>query len=252
MVKQKEKDVVIGVHPVLEAINARKDFVKILFKKGLKGKLVQECLRLSKELDIPTQSVPVEKLNRITRANHQGIIAFISPIPYQKISDILPAIYESGKDPFLLVLDGITDIRNFGAITRSAEAAGVGAIIVGSKKAAMINADAIKTSAGALNRIPICREDDLQHAVTFLQESGVSVFGASEKANKAYYESGFTGPIAIVMGAEDAGISVGILKQLDELVKIPMQGNIASLNVSVACGVLLFEALKQRNLVSVK
>jgi 23S rRNA (guanosine2251-2'-O)-methyltransferase len=251
VVKQKEKEVLFGFHPVIEAINARKDFVRILFKKGLKGKQYHECVKLAKDLNIPTQNVPVEKLNRITRANHQGVIAFISPIPYQKISDVLPTIYEEGRDPFLLLLDGITDIRNFGAITRSAEAAGVDAIIIGSKKAAMINSDAIKTSAGALNRVRVCREDDLPGTIKFLQESGIKLIGATEKATKVYYQSEMTGPMAIVMGAEDAGISVDIVKQLDDLVNIPMEGEISSLNVSVACGVLLFEALRQKKTLSI-
>lgn len=244
--RQKDNDFIIGIRPVIEAISTGKSFVKIFIKRGLKGDLFQECFQLIRENNIPFQYVPIEKLNRLTRANHQGLIAIVSPIPYQDISTILPGIYEKGKDPFLLILDGITDIRNFGAITRSAEAAGVDAIIIGAKKAAMINAEALKTSAGALNRIPVCRESDLSRTVKYLNESGITLFGASEKAHKQYFDSVFTGPLAIVMGAEDTGISEAVLKNIHELVKIPMVGEISSLNVGVACGILLFEALKQR------
>lgn len=246
MNKKNDNETIIGLRPVIEAINAGKNFVKILVKRGLKGEVCQECLGLAIENNIPVQYVPLEKLNSISRSNHQGVIAIISPIPYQDITTLLPGIYELGKDPFLLILDGITDIRNFGAIARSAEAAGVDAILVGSKKAAMINSDAIKTSAGALNRIPVCREDDLGKTINFLQESGIMIVGASEKANDLYFNADFTGPIAIIMGAEDTGISGTALKRIDKLLKIPMVGKISSLNVGVACGVLLFEGLKQR------
>ncbi len=251
MKKQKENEIIIGLRPVIEAIKSGKNFVKILFKRGLKSDIFHECSSLSNEYNIPTQQVPIEKLNRITRANHQGVIAIVSPVPYHDISNLLPGIYESGKDPFLLILDGITDIRNFGAITRSAEAAGIDAIIVGAKKAAMINSDAIKTSAGALSRIPICREDDLQKTVHFLKESGIMLVGASEKASNLYYNIQYDRPLAIIMGAEDTGISLPVRKEIDNLVKIPMQGEISSLNVSVACGILLFEALKQKSGLSV-
>lgn len=243
--KRKEQECIIGIHPVMEAINAGKSIVKILIKRGSNNPQVIELVKLAREFEIPTQQVPNEKLAKISRANHQGIIAFVSPIPYCDISSILPGIYEKGKDPFLLLLDGITDIRNFGAIARSAEAAGVDAIIVGAKKSAMVNADAIKTSAGALNRIPVCREQDLAKAVKFLQESGIKLYGASEKANDMYFNADYSGPLAIVMGAEDTGITNNVLRLLDGLVKIPMNGNISSLNVGVACGIILFEAVKQ-------
>lgn len=244
--KQQDNELIIGIRPVIEAISSGKSFVKIFFKKGLKGELFQECFKVTRENNIPFQYVPFEKLNRLSRANHQGVIAIVSPIPYQDVSTLLPGIYESGKDPFLLVLDGITDIRNFGAIARSAEAAGIDAIVIGASKAAMINSDAIKTSAGALNRIPVCRETDLGKTVKFLSESGITLFGASEKAEKQYYDADLKGPIAIVMGAEDTGISAPVMNDIHELLRIPMVGNISSLNVGVACGILLFEALKQR------
>ncbi|MBN1118358.1 MAG: 23S rRNA (guanosine(2251)-2'-O)-methyltransferase RlmB [Bacteroidales bacterium] len=236
----------IGLRPVIEAIEAGKNFSKVFIRKGLQGDLFHDCFRLVRQNKIPFQYVPVEKLNSFTRANHQGIVALISTIPYHDITQIIPTLYEEGKVPFILVLDGITDVRNFGAITRSAEAAGVHAILVGAKKAAIVNSDAIKTSAGALNRIPVCREENLESAITYIKNSGITVFGASEKAEDLYFNHSFSGPTAFVMGAEDLGISPAILTKIDYLVKIPMIGVIASLNVSVATGILLFEAAKQR------
>ncbi|MBN2486672.1 MAG: 23S rRNA (guanosine(2251)-2'-O)-methyltransferase RlmB [Bacteroidales bacterium] len=237
---------VIGLHPVMEAINSGQNFIKVFFKSGLKGELFQECFSLVRQNSIPFQYVPVEKLNGFTQANHQGVIALISAIPYHDISQVLPTLYESGKEPFLLVLDGITDIRNFGAIARSAEAAGVDAIVIGSKKAAMVNTDAIKTSSGALNRIPVCRVDNIDKTVQFLKDSGISVVGATEKAQASVFDTSFDGPVALVMGAEDTGLSEAVLREADTLIKIPMAGQIASLNVSVACGIILFDILRKK------
>jgi 23S rRNA (guanosine2251-2'-O)-methyltransferase len=244
--RQSLKELVIGLHPVIEAINSGQNFIKVFFKSDLKGELFQECFALVRKNKIPFQYVPIEKLNGITNANHQGVVAQISPIPYHDIGQLLPGIFESGKEPFLLVLDGITDIRNFGAIARSAEAAGVDAIIIGTKKAAMINSDALKTSAGALNRIPVCREENIDKTIRFLKDSGIAVYGATEKAEASCFETDYNGPVALVMGAEDEGLSAFILKEADKLVKIPMMGTIASLNVSVACGIILFDIVRKR------
>ncbi len=246
MGKSSSKEQIIGLRPVIEAINSGKSFSKVFFKRGLKGDLFHECSNLVRQNKIPVQYVPNEKLNQFSRANHQGVVALISQIHYHEISQLVPTIYESGKDPFILVLDGITDIRNFGGISRSAEAAGVDAIVIGTKKSAIVNSDALKTSAGALNRIPVCREENLESTIKFLKDSGIRIVGATEKANTLYTEASYTGPIALVMGAEDTGISESISDQVDELVKIPMQGDIASLNVGVACGIILFEILKVR------
>lgn len=245
--RKRNDENLFGFHPIVEAIKAQKTIEKVFIKKGLRGELFQECFRLIREKNIPFQYVPIEKLNRITNTNHQGIIAFVSAIDYHDIEDIMPQIYEAGKDPFLLVLDGITDVRNFGAIARSAESAGVDAIIIGTKNSATINADAIKTSAGALNRIPVCRVISISETIKFLQNSGVKLFGASEKASDFYYSTDFNVPSAIVVGAEDKGLSPSSLKHIDSLIKIPMLGHIASLNVSVATGILLFEAVRQRS-----
>lgn len=241
-----KEELIIGFRPIIEAIHSGKSISKVFIKKGSKGDLFHECFKLIREFKIPFQYVPTEKLNQFSRSNHQGIIALISPIAYHDISQIIPSLFEAGKEPFILVLDGITDIRNFGGICRSAEAAGVDAIVIGSKKAAIINSDAIKTSAGALNRIPVCREEDLSITVTFLKNSGLKTIGASEKAEAVYSNEDLTGPIAITMGAEDTGISENILNILDSQVKIPMAGTIASLNVGVACGILLFDVLRQK------
>lgn len=245
---KKNDDILIGFHSIMEAIKANKNFEKVFIKKGLRGDLFQECFHLIRKADIPFQYVPIQKLDRITRANHQGVIAMVSAIEYQDISNILPGIYEAGRDPFLLILDGITDIRNFGAIARSAEAAGIDAIIIGKKGSAIINADAIKTSAGALTRIPVCRVNSIGETIDFLSKSGVQTFGASEKAQDFYYKVEYSGPTAIVMGAEDKGLSQEALKTIDSLVKIPMMGHVGSLNVSVATGIVLFEAVRQKQL----
>ncbi len=244
--KQQSLDAVIGFRAIMEAIDAGKTIQKILIKKQLKGDLFQECFALVRKHKIPFQYVPVEKLDQISRANHQGVIALISPIPYYDIEQILPVIFEEGRDPFLLILDGITDIRNFGAMARTAESAGVDAIIIGSKKAAIINSDAIKTSAGALHRIPVCRVENIERTIRYLHDSGIKIFGASEKAQTPYFQADYTGPYALVMGAEDTGLEASVIKETDDLVGIPMQGKTSSLNVGVACGILLFEAVKQR------
>jgi 23S rRNA (guanosine2251-2'-O)-methyltransferase len=246
MKKKLQSDQIIGFRPIIEAILAGKTISKIFLKKGSGGDLFHECFNLIRKYEIPFQYVPVEKLNQLSRSNHQGVIALISPIPYNDITQIIPTLFEAGKDPFILVLDGITDIRNFGGICRSAEAAGIDAIIVGTKKAAMINSDAIKTSAGALNRIPVCREENLEKTILFLKNSGLKIISASEKAQTPYYQEKLTDPLALVMGAEDTGISANLITESDSLIKIPMAGKIASLNVGVACGVIIFEVLRQK------
>jgi len=243
---KKKDEMLFGFHSIIEAIKSNKTFEKIFIKKGLQGDLFQECFKLIRDADIPFQYVPIQKLNRITRASHQGIIALTSSIEYHDISIVLPGIYEAGKDPLILVLDGITDIRNFGAIARSAEAAGVDAIVIARKGAAIINADAIKTSAGALNRIPVCRVESIGDTLKFLTDSGIVTIGASEKAENKYHDINMDTPLAVVMGAEDKGLSYESLKYVEQLIKIPMIGKVSSLNVSVATGIILFEAVRQR------
>ena len=207
---------------------------------------INELKSLLKKSNTIYQAVPVEKLNRLTKNNHQGVVCFISEVTYYKIEDIVPQIFEDGKSPLLLILDRITDVRNFGAIARSAECAGADAIIIPSKGAAQINSDAIKTSAGALHGIKVCRENNLKDVIEYLKESGISVIACTEKTDDSIYTADFSLPVAIIMGSEEDGISGEYLKRCDKKVKIPMAGKISSLNVSVATGIILFEVLRQR------
>lgn len=239
-------DYIFGMRAVLEALEAGKDFEKIFIKKDLRGELSRELMDALRGTGIPVQRVPIEKINRISRKNHQGIIAWVSPVEYQQVEQIIPMIYEKGEVPFILFLDGVTDVRNFGAIARTAECAGVHAIVVQTRNSAPINADAIKTSAGALMKVPVCRTHSLEKAVRFVKDSGLTILAASEKGDDLFAEQDFTQPLALVMGAEDTGVSMEILRYTDKMVKIPLLGTIKSLNVSVAAGVLIYEVLKQR------
>ncbi len=237
---------VFGFRAVIEAIESGKEIEKIYLKKDAQSDLTKELYATVKGHNIPVIRVPVEKIERITKKNHQGVLAFISPIEYQRITQIIPKLYEDAKSPFIVILDGVTDVRNFGAIARTCECAGVDAIVTSQTNTAPVNADAIKTSAGALLSIPVCREHNLEYIVNFLKDSGLKIIAASEKAVQDYTAISYTEPIAIVMGAEDKGISPEILALCDEHVRIPLLGNIQSLNVSVAAGILIYEAVKQR------
>lgn len=241
-----EKDVIFGIRPVIEAIRSGKEIEKLLIQKDQHSVLIQELTVLAKELKIPISLVPVEKLNSVTRKNHQGVICFVSPIIYASLDHIITQVFQSGKAPLILLLDRITDVRNFGAIARTAECIGVDAIVIPSRGSAQISSDAIKTSAGALNFIPVCREDNLKNTLIYLKDSGLQLVGCTEKADKQLHEFDFTIPVAIIMGSEEDGISPEYLKKCDDAVKIPLQGQIQSLNVSVAAGMVLYEALRQR------
>lgn len=239
-------DYIFGIRAVIEAIDAGKSIDKVLIRKDLGGDLARELLAKIRQFDILTQRVPQERLNRITSKNHQGVIAQISQVTYHRLDHLLPALYEDGANPFLLVLDGLTDIRNFGAIARTADCSGVNGIVIPKRNSVSVTADAVKTSAGALFYIPVCRENDLVAAVRFLKDSGIKVVAATEKASTLYTDCDFSVPTAVVMGSEDVGISDEVLRLCDELVAIPMQGNIGSLNVSVAAGVMMYEVVRQR------
>ena len=245
-VEGKQNQLVFGIRAVIEAVEAGKEIESLYVQKGIAGDLFRALKTLVEANDIRMQIVPVEKLNRITRGNHQGIIAYISPISFYKVEDIIPFVFEKGEVPLILILDRITDVRNFGAIARTAECAGVHAIIVPMRESAAISGDAIKTSAGALFNIPVCRVNNLKTAVQYLQESGLQVIACSEKNDQTIYEIDYTMPTAIVMGSEEDGISNDIIRIADHYAKIPLKGEIASLNVSVATGVILYEALRQR------
>ncbi|MCE4562960.1 23S rRNA (guanosine(2251)-2'-O)-methyltransferase RlmB [Maribellus sp. CM-23] len=242
-----KEDFLFGTRAVIEAIKTGKTIDKVLIKKGLKNELFSELLQLLKENGIAPQFVPVEKINRFTRKNHQGVIALLSPIEFDNIENVLPGIFETGTTPLILVLDQITDVRNFGAIARSAECAGVNTIIIPEKGMARIGADAVKTSAGAIHHLPICKVVNLEKTIRFLKDSGIRIVAATEKGDKTYTSADFTGPLAIVMGSEDTGISPNILKLTDEQLKIPILGQIESLNVSVSAALMIYEAVRQRN-----
>lgn len=243
-------DYIFGIRAVIEAIESGKSIDKVMIRKDLGGDLARELMAVIKEYDVVTQRVPQERLNRITMKNHQGVIALMSPVTYHRLDNLLPSLYEEGVNPFMLVLDGLTDPRNFGAIGRTADCSGVNGIVIPERNSVSVTPDAVKTSAGGLFYVPVCRERDLVSAVRFLKDSGVKVVAASEKAARDYTECDLTVPVAIVMGSEDTGISDSVLRLCDELVAIPMMGNIGSLNVSVAAGVMMYEAVRQRRLAS--
>lgn len=240
------KDIVYGLRPVIEAIEAGKEIEKVFVKKGLQGDLSRQLLTLLKEHEIPFQYVPVEKLNRISRINHQGIIALTAAITYQKLENIVPSIYEKGESPLILVMDSITDVRNFGAISRTAECAGVHALLIPSRGTASAGPDAIRTSAGALHTIPVCRTENIAEGLRFLRESGLSLVAATEKEGVVYHSADLRGPLALIMGSEDTGISSSALAICDKKVTIPVYGKIGSLNVSAAASVLIYEIVRQR------
>lgn len=237
---------IFGLHSVIEAIEAGRDIDKILVKKDLHSEMAARLHDLARTYNVPMQRVPVEKLNRITRKNHQGVIALLSSVTYQKLDDIVPMLYEEGIQPFVLVLDGVTDVRNFGGMARTAECCGVNAIVIPQRGSVTVNADAMKTSAGALHYLPVCRERNLYEAVRFLKDNGYQVVAVSEKADFNYTKGNYTGPVAIVMGAEDCGISPEVMKLCDTKVSIPMFGHIGSLNVGVAAAVMMYEIVRQR------
>lgn len=239
-------DYIFGIRAVIEAIEAGKDIDKIYIKKDLQGDLAKELFELIHKRHIVTQRVPIERINRITRKNHQGVVAFLSAVTYHRLDEVIPALYEEGVMPFVVVLDGITDVRNFGAIARTCECAGVNAIVIPERGSASVNADAVKTSAGALHHIPVCREYNLTGAVRTLKENGYKIVAASEKADINYTQADYTTPVALVMGAEDVGISAEVLRLCDTFVSIPLFGHIGSLNVSVAAGVMMYEVVRQR------
>ena len=242
----KQKEIIFGIQAVTEAIQSGQELERIFFRKGLRGEHSSELLNLTRKAGIPSQFVPVEKLNRFTRKNHQGVVALISPILYHDMEKLIPMVYESGRVPLLMVLDGITDVRNFGAIARTAECAGVDGLIIPHMGAARIHEDAVKTSAGALLSIPVCRHHNLTEAVGYLKNSGIRVVGATEKSKLTFYETSLKDPVAIIVGSEEKGISSQVLKVCDDLVSIPLFGNISSLNVSVAASLLMYEAIRQR------
>lgn len=239
-------DYIFGIRAVIEAIEAGKEIDKILIKKDLNGELANELFELIKSHRLYAKRVPIEKLNKITRKNHQGVIAIMSAVTYHSLEHLVPQLYEDGVLPFMVVLDGITDVRNFGAIARTCECAGADAVVIPMHNSVSVSGDAMKTSAGALHHLPVCRERSLVGAIRFLKDNGYQIVAASEKANINYTQADYLTPVAIVMGAEDTGISEEVLKLCDTFVSIPQFGHIGSLNVSVAAGVMMYEVVRQR------
>lgn len=237
---------VFGIHPVIEAIKSGKEIERIMIQKELGGNVIGELLGLANKRNIPIVKVPIDKLNRITRKVHQGVICFVSSVVYASLDHIVSEVYRRGQTPFILVLDRVTDVRNFGAIARSAECMGVQAIVIPSRGSAQINSDAVKTSAGALNYIPVCREENLKTTLKYLKDSGLKIIACSEKGGKTIDSTDCTGPLALIMGSEEDGISSEYLKLSDEMLKIPIKGKIQSLNVSVAAGIMMYEVVRQR------
>lgn len=239
-------DYIFGIRPVIEAIEAGREIDKVFIKKDMQGELANELLALLRQHHIVTQRVPAERLNRITRKNHQGVVALMSAITYRSLDDIVPELYEEGRIPFMVALDGITDVRNFGAIARTAECCGADALLIPRRGSVSVGGDAVKTSAGALSYLPVTREYNIAGALRFLRNNGYSCVAVSEKAAMNYTEADFTKPVVLVMGAEDTGISEDVMECCDTRVAIPMFGHIGSLNVSVAAGVLMYEVVRQR------
>ncbi len=243
----RKENIIYGLRPVMEAIASGREIERLFIQTGLKGSLYHQLIQMAQERHTPYQYVPAGRLNRLTTGNHQGVVCFLSAIVYQPVESLLPALYEQGKSPFLLILDSITDVRNFGAIVRTAEGAGVDAIVIPAKGSAQIDADAVKTSAGALLKVPVHRSLNMHNTVVYLKNSGLRIIAASEKAGQPYHIPDYTVPVAIIMGSEEKGISKELLKLVDGMVAIPLHGKIQSLNVAVAAGIILFEIAKQRS-----
>ncbi|MFT5337306.1 MAG: 23S rRNA (guanosine2251-2'-O)-methyltransferase [Sphingobacteriales bacterium] len=241
-----ENDFIFGIWPVVEALRGGKEFNAILIQTGLSAPQLGEIRELAAEFEVPLKHVPIQKLNRITRKNHQGIVGLTSPVEYQKIENLVPIWFEDGLNPLIVILDRITDVRNFGAIARSCECMGVNAIVIPKQDGVSVTADAVRTSSGSLNRIPVCREENLKLTVEFLKASGFEVVGCTEKASETSMDQDFTVPTALIMGSEEKGIQNEIMRKCSSLVKIPMLGETNSLNVSVAAGMMLYEITRQR------
>lgn len=243
----KEKDLIFGFHAIVESLRAGNPIDKIFIQREMAlAKQAPELWHLVQEQGVTVVKVPQEKLNSLTRKNHQGIVAIASPVNFVALDNLVPGIFERGENPLILVLDHLTDVRNFGAILRTAECCGVHAVVIPERGGAPVNSDAMKTSSGALNYVPICKEKNLLTAVQFLQDSGLQIVACTEKAERTLYQLDFTQPTALIMGSEETGIAMELLRKADVWAKIPMLGQIGSLNVSVSAGVFLYEVVRHR------
>ncbi len=237
--------IAFGIHPVMEAIDSGRELEKVFIRKGMRSEAVTGIRQRLREQGIPCQDVPQEKLNRLTRKNHQGIVAVLCPIEYSRIGEVVQRAFEKGEQPLILVLDRVSDVGNFGAICRSAECAGVHGILIPTKGSAQVNSFAVKSSAGAIFNIDICRTAHLPAEVRKLKESGLRILACTEKAKDDLFGAGLSGPVVLIIGSEEDGIGDGLMGIADEVIGIPMAGNTGSLNVSVATGIVLFERLRQ-------
>ena len=243
----KKSDIIYGIRTVIEAVKSGQHLERVFVQKSLKGDLYKELMQELHHTSTPISKVPSERINKFTKKNHQGVVALISPIQYHTLEHLVPQLFEEGKNPLILILDEITDVRNFGAIARTAECLGVHSLVIPSRGGAQVNEDAVKTSAGAFNYLPVCREQSLLDAVRYLQESGMNIVSCSEKTKKTLNQMDFNGPTAIIMGSEERGISADLMELSNEIAKVPMTGSIESLNVGVAAGMALYEVQRQRS-----
>lgn len=245
----KDKSLIFGIHPVIEALKSEENIDRVFMLKDIKPEIRRDILQLCTARDIPVQFVPYEKLKRlVVGGTHQGVVAQTAPVPFQDLEQLIPWWFEQGIMPLVLILDEVTDVRNFGAISRTAECSGTNAVVMPWKNSAQINAQTVKASAGALFSIPLCRSKNLIETVSLLKTSGFTIIGCTEKASLNYTEASYTGPVAIILGSEEYGISAPLLKLSDDIVRIPMLGSVGSLNVSVAAGVMLYEVVRQRQI----
>lgn len=241
-----KSEMIFGTRAVMEAIRAGREIEKVFVQAGLNNDLIKELIQVAKSNEVPFTFVPQAKLNRLSTKNHQGVICLLATVSYANLEGIVDKAYQEGREPFLLIVDRVTDVRNFGALARTAECAGLDAIVMGDSGNAPITGDAMKTSAGALSHLPVCREKDLKKSIRFLKENGVQIIACTEKASDSIYDIDLNTPLALIVGSEEDGISPQLLKDADRLAKIPMTGKISSLNVSVAAGISIYEAVRQK------
>jgi 23S rRNA (guanosine2251-2'-O)-methyltransferase len=239
-------EMIYGTRSVIEAIRAGKEIDKVMIQASLSNDLIKELISLAREKNVPYTFVPPEKLKKFSSRNHQGVVCLLASVTYASLDNLIDRAYSEGREPFMLILDRITDVRNFGAIVRTAECAGVDGIVIPEKGNAPITGDAMKTSAGALNHVAICREKDLKKTIRYLRESGIRIVACTEKARTSLYQVQLGGPIAVIMGSEDDGIADDLIRAADELIRIPLKGKISSLNVSVATAIAIYEIVRTR------
>ena len=245
---QDKTNTIFGIYPIKEALASQVVFDKVYIQKGIDSDKIEMLIKDLEKANVPVNIVPFEKLNRLTKGNHQGIVALTSPVAFQSLETVVERALEINNIPLFLVLDQITDVRNFGAILRTAECTGVDAVIIQKSGGAPVSGDTVKTSAGAIFKIPICKVEHIKDAIFYLQGSGITTIAATEKTQTEIYSVDLKRPLAIIMGSEGKGVSKSVLGLVDEKASLPLLGEINSLNVSVACGAFLYEVTRQRRI----